>query len=167
MKIVQNQKQTGSDTEEEDDCDDDEEMPEEIGTPTSKVYDTSERDGRYAPIRTNPEEGALQLHTDGEISGENSKTNIRRSTRDSKKPNIYDIIPYAGNFGVRNKITKKRLYLLLETFGPEKREHQCRRKFKSQRIFYKKKERPQDHQARIEKEKRKRGKCYIRVHSGS
>ena len=55
LKIVQNRKQTASDTE-EDDYDDDEEMPEEIGTPTPKVYHTSERDGRYAPTRTNPEE---------------------------------------------------------------------------------------------------------------
>ena len=74
-------------------------MPEEIGTPTPKVYDTSERDGGYAPIRTNPEEeDALQLHTDGEISGENIKTKIRRSTRDSKKPNRYGTIPYTGSF---------------------------------------------------------------------
>ena len=73
-------------------------MPEEIGTPTPKLYDTSERDRRYAPIRTNPEEDALQLHTDGEISGENSKTNIRRSTRDSEKPNRYGTIPYTGKF---------------------------------------------------------------------
>ena len=60
-------------------------MTEGIGTPTPKIYDTSERDGLYAPIRTNPEEGALQLHTDGEISGENLKANIKRSARDSKK----------------------------------------------------------------------------------
>ena len=74
-------------------------MPEEIGTPTPKVYDTSERDGRYAPIRTNPEEkDALQLNPDDEISGENIKTRIRRSTRDSKKPNSHGTIPYTGNF---------------------------------------------------------------------
>ena len=71
-----------SDTEEEDDYDEDEEMPEEIGTSTPKVYDSSERDGRYIPIRTNQEEDALQLHTDGEISGEKIETNIRRSTRE-------------------------------------------------------------------------------------
>ena len=75
-------------------------MPEEIGTPTPKVYDTSEQNGRYIPIRTNPEEDALQLHTDGEILGENIETNIRRSTRDryGKKPNRYGTIPYTGNF---------------------------------------------------------------------
>ena len=76
LKLVKARKQTTSDTEEEDYYDEDEEMPEEIGTPTPKVYDTSERDGRYIPIRTNPEEDALQLQTDGEISGQNIQTNI-------------------------------------------------------------------------------------------
>ena len=99
LKIVQNQKQTASDTEEEDDYDDDEEMSEENGTPTPKIYDTSERDGRFTPIRTNPEEeDALQLHTDVEISGEKINTKRRRSTRDSKKPNRYGTIPHTGNF---------------------------------------------------------------------
>ena len=31
------------------------------------VYDTSEKDGRYEPIRTDPENETLQLHTDGEM----------------------------------------------------------------------------------------------------
>ena len=75
LKNVQNRKSTGSDTEEENEVDDDEEMPEETGTPTPKVNDTSERCGRYEPIRTTPEEDALQPHTDGEISGENLNTN--------------------------------------------------------------------------------------------
>ena len=67
LKIVPNKKRADSDTEEDDD-DEDEEMPEEIGTPI--VYDTSEKDGRYVPIRTNPEEeDTLQLHTDSEIAG--------------------------------------------------------------------------------------------------
>ena len=96
LKLVKARKQATSDAE-EDDYDEDEEMPEEIGTPIPKVYDTSERDGRYIPIRTNPEY-ALQLHTDGEISGEKIETNTRRSTRDSKKPNRYGTIPYTGNF---------------------------------------------------------------------
>ena len=97
LKINENRKPTGSDTDEEDaDDDDDEEMPDEIGRP--KMYDTSERDGRYAPIQTNPEEEALQLHTDCEISGENLKTNIRRSSLVSKKPNRYGAIPNNGNF---------------------------------------------------------------------
>ena len=82
LKIIYNGKATDSDTEEDDDDEDDEEMPDKIGTP--KVYDSSERGGRYAVVRTNPEEGALQIHTDGEISGEYLKTNIRRSNRNSK-----------------------------------------------------------------------------------
>ena len=92
LKLVKARKLATSDTEEEDDYDEDEEMPEEIGTSTPKVYDTSERDGRYIPIQTNPEEDALQLHTDGEISGEKIETNIRLSTRNSKKPNRYGTI---------------------------------------------------------------------------
>ena len=58
LKIVQNRKSTGSDTEEADEDDDGEEMPGDTGTPTPKVYDTSEQGGRYEPIRTNPEEDA-------------------------------------------------------------------------------------------------------------
>ena len=49
-------------TEDEDD-DDDEEMPEEAGNRSS---DTSERNGRYEAIRTNPEEDVIQIHTDGD-----------------------------------------------------------------------------------------------------
>ena len=96
LKIVPNKKRADSDTEEEDD-DEDEEMPEEIGTPI--VYDTSEKDGRYVPIRTNPEEeDTLQLHTDSEITGEKPKTQIRRTNRESKIPNRYGSITYTGNF---------------------------------------------------------------------
>ena len=72
LKIVQNRKMSMSETEDEDD-DDDEEMPEETG---NRSYDTSERDGRYESIRTNPEEDVIQIHTDGEIShGENTEKN--------------------------------------------------------------------------------------------
>ena len=52
---------------EEDDDDnekDDEEMPEDSG----KKYDTSERYGLYAPIRTDPENDVTQIHTDGGFS---------------------------------------------------------------------------------------------------
>ena len=59
LKIVQNRKSTGSDTEEENEDDDDEQMPEETGTSTPKVYDTSERGGRYEPIRTKPGRGRI------------------------------------------------------------------------------------------------------------
>ena len=62
-------------------------MPEEVGTPTPKTYDTSERDGRYAPIRTNPEEDALQLDTDGEILGENLNQLYDGQPEIVKKPN--------------------------------------------------------------------------------
>ena len=96
LKIVPNKKRADSDTEVDDD-DEDEEMPEEIGTPI--VYDTSEKDGRYVPIRTNPEEeDTLQLHTDSEITGEKPKTQIRRTNRESKIPNRYGSITYTGNF---------------------------------------------------------------------
>ena len=96
LKIVQNKKQAESDTDDDHDDEDDEEMPEETGTVT--VYDTSERDGRYVPIRTNPEEVTLQLHTDSEIPGENLKTQIRRSNRDRKKPNRYGGYPVLETF---------------------------------------------------------------------
>ena len=62
-----------SETEDEDD-DYEEEMPEEAG---DRSYDTSERDGRYQPIRTNPEEDVIQIHTDGDEipQGENIEKN--------------------------------------------------------------------------------------------
>ena len=67
LKIVQNKKRAESETDDDDEDEDDEETPEEIGTPIA--YDTSEKDGRYVPIRTNPEEDTLQLHTDSEMPG--------------------------------------------------------------------------------------------------
>ena len=88
-------KKTETDSEEEDDYDDDDEIPETTGRQT---YDTSERNGRYVPIQTNPEVDALQLHTDGEIPGENNKNIIRHSNRNVNKPNRYGSIPYTGNF---------------------------------------------------------------------
>ena len=71
-------------------------MPEEAGTPT--VYDTSEKNGRYVPIQTIPEEDTLQIHTDSEITGEKLETQIRRTNRESKKPNRYGSVTYTGNF---------------------------------------------------------------------
>ena len=67
-EIVQNPKQTESDP--EDDDDDDEGMPEETEIPT-KVHDTSEAVGSYVPVRTSPEDDALQIYTDGGMTGEN------------------------------------------------------------------------------------------------
>ena len=98
LRIVQNKKQTETETEDEDDDDDDEEeMPEEAG----KTYDTSERGGRYALIRTDPENDAIQIHTDGEMSqGENTENSQRRSNRNTNRPNRYGSIYYKGNFWV-------------------------------------------------------------------
>ena len=98
LRIVQNKKQTETETKDEDDHDDDEEeMPEEAG----KTYDTSERGGRYAPIRTDPENDAIQIHTDGEMpQGENTENNHRRSSRNTNRPNRYGSIYYRGNFWV-------------------------------------------------------------------
>ena len=96
LKIVQSKKREESETDDDDEDEDDDETPEETGTPI--VYDTSERDGRYVPIRTNPEEDTLQLDTDSEMPGKNSESQIRRSNRNSKKPNRYGSIPYTGNF---------------------------------------------------------------------
>ena len=72
-------------------------MTEEVG----KTYDTSQRDRRYAPIRTDPENDVIQIHTDGEMpQGENSENKNRRSNRDTNKPNRYGSIPYRGNFWI-------------------------------------------------------------------
>ena len=65
-KIVQNRKRSDSETEDGKDNDEDEEMPEATG---NKTYDTSERNGKYTPIETNPED-VIQIHTGGEVSGE-------------------------------------------------------------------------------------------------
>ena len=98
LRIVQNKKHTETESEDEDDDDDDEEeMPEETG----KIYDTSERGGRYAPIQTDPENDAIQIHTDGEMpQGENTENNHRRSNRNTNRPNRYGSIYYKGNFWV-------------------------------------------------------------------
>ena len=67
-------------------------MPEEAG----KTYDT-----RYAPIRTDPENDAIQIHADGEMpQGENTENNRRRSNRNTNRPNRYGSIYYKGNFWV-------------------------------------------------------------------
>ena len=95
MRIVQNKKQIDTETEDEDEDDDEKEMPEEAG----KTYDTSEREGRYAPIRTDPENDAIQIHTDGEMpQGENTENNHRRSNRNTKRLNRYGSISYKGKF---------------------------------------------------------------------
>ena len=54
-------------------------------------------------------------------------------------------------FGVKNKMTKRTLCLLQETCGPEQKEHHCRKKFRSMRIFCQTEERLKDTQIKIEK----------------
>ena len=72
-------------------------MREEVG----KTYDTSAREGRYAPIRTDPENDVIQIHTDREMpQGENFENKNRRSNRNTNKPNRYGSIPYRENFWV-------------------------------------------------------------------
>ena len=96
---MQNKKHTETETEDEDEDEDedDEEMPEEAG----KTYDTSAKDGRYAPIQTDPENDVIQIHTDGEMpQGDNSENKHRRSNRNTNKPNRYGSIAYKGNFCV-------------------------------------------------------------------
>ena len=76
----------------DDDYDDDE---EEIPVETGRVYDTSEKDGRYGPIRTDPENDSLQIHTEGErLQVENLKHNVRQSNQSIKKPFRYGSVPY-------------------------------------------------------------------------
>ena len=76
------------------DYDDEEEMPEDTG---DLVYDTSERDGRFEPIRTSPEEDVIQIHNDGEIpQGDKIEYTIQGS-RNINKPSRYDSVPYTGN----------------------------------------------------------------------
>ena len=90
LRIVQNKKKhTETETEDEDEDEDDEEMPEEAG----KMYDTSEKDGRYAPIRTDPENDVIQIHTDGEMPQcENLKINIGGQTE--TPIDRIDTVPY-------------------------------------------------------------------------
>ena len=55
--MVQNRKQTDTDTANDDDDDDEGETPESTGRP---IYDFSERNGKYAPMQTNPEDDTIQ-----------------------------------------------------------------------------------------------------------
>ena len=99
LKIVQKQR-TESDSESEEGEIEDEESDFEN-------HDTSEKDGKYKPVTTSPED-ELNLHTDGEINpGENQvnyKTTenkeIRRSNRESRQPNRYGGVTYTKNFWV-------------------------------------------------------------------
>ena len=118
------------------------------------------------PIGTNPEDDALQLHTDGEISGENLETNITRSSRDSKNRIDTEQYHVLEIFGVTDRMTKKHCVCYRKSVDPNKGNTTAEENPKTCGFFYQKKEHPQDPQTKIEKKKRKRGKCYIRVHSG-
>ena len=69
-------------------------------------HDTSEKDGRYKPVTTSPED-ELNLHTDGEMNpGENQINNkttenkkIRRYNRESRQPKRYGGLPTQQIFG--------------------------------------------------------------------
>ena len=88
LKLVQNQRNESESESEEGEIEDEESDFEN--------HDTSEKDGRYKPVTTSPED-ELNLHTDGEINaGENQTNNkttenkkIRRSNRESRQPNRY------------------------------------------------------------------------------
>ena len=71
LKKVQKLNRNNSESEDDDDDEEDEMMPQEIG---AKIYVTSERVGRYAAFRTNPEEDAVQIHTYREIFCQNLET---------------------------------------------------------------------------------------------
>ena len=93
-------KKTEADTESEERDIEDEESDFES-------HDTSERDGCYRPITTSPKDEP-NLYADGERnSGETQTENmrienekIRRSNRESKKPNRYGKISYTRNVWV-------------------------------------------------------------------
>ena len=71
-------------------------MPEYTG---DRIYNTSERDGRFEPVRTSPEEDVIQIHTDGEIPQVGKIENtMRRYSRNISKPSRYGSVPYTGNF---------------------------------------------------------------------
>ena len=87
--MYKRKKHTETETEDGDEDEDDEEMQEETG----KIFDTSEKDGRYAPIQTDPENDVIQIHTDGKMhQGENSENKHRRSNRNTNRPNRYGSI---------------------------------------------------------------------------
>ena len=83
---------------------------------------TTEREGRYVPIRTDPENGVIQIHTDGEMpQGENSENKHKRSNRNANRPNRYGSISYKGNF-----LGMKSLFVLQVKFGTEQKAHPSR-----------------------------------------
>ena len=70
-------------------------MPEDT---RNRIYDTTEWDGRYEPIRISPED-VIQIHNDGELpQGEKIENTIRRSSRNENKSSIYGSVPCTGIF---------------------------------------------------------------------
>ena len=102
LKIVQNQRNESESESEEGEIEDEESDFEN--------HDTSEKDGRYKPVTTSPEDEP-NLHTDDEINpGENQRNNkstenkkIRRSNRESKQPNRYGGYLYKKFLGIMLK----------------------------------------------------------------
>ena len=93
--MVQNRTQSESDNK-DDDEDEEEEMSDETG---NRTYDKSERDGPFEPIRTSPQKDVIRIHTDGEIPhGNNIENKIRRSCRNTNKPNRDCSITCSGTF---------------------------------------------------------------------
>ena len=99
LKIIPNKKPNSDSKSEEGEIEDED---SEFENP-----DTSERNGRYQPITTSPED-ELNLHTDGElntgeIKNENIDTEpiIRRSNRESKQPNRYGGLHTLEIFGYK------------------------------------------------------------------
>ena len=64
------------------------------------TYDTFQRNGRYVPILTNPEDDVIKIHTAGEIPGENIEPIIQLSNRNANRTDTVRIyrVPYTGNF---------------------------------------------------------------------
>ena len=67
------------------------------------------RTTRYISLKTNPEDDARNIHTDGENSGENIEPEIRRSNRNVDKSNRYGSEPYIKIFWA-NKNKDRKLF---------------------------------------------------------
>ena len=129
LRIFRNKKPTKTDS---DDDDDDNEEEEDIPEKTERVYDKSERDCRYQPIRTDPDNDSLKLHTDGTIpQGENSESNTRRSNRNINKLDRYGSVPYKGNSFTFTKTLLSQNQFGAATNAPYNR---CWNGYRSQRI---------------------------------
>ena len=92
-------------------------MPENTGRPT---FDTPERESRYIPMQTNPEDDAKNIHTDGKTPGENIEPEIRRLNRNVSESDRYDSVPFTKIFWAnKNKDRKLFSELLQEQRGTD------------------------------------------------